>query len=147
MAISGSPAWAAVSTGKERAHTLFKGSESNILEKVMYMNIYVGNLSFDAVESDVRALFEAHGQVASVSIIEDKFTGRPRGFAFVEMAQDSEAQAAIAALNGKDLKGRPLTVNEARPRTEHRGGGGGGGGGFKGGRGGSGGGGGGRRSW
>jgi RNA recognition motif-containing protein len=115
----------------------------------MYMNIYVGNLSFDAVESDVRALFEAHGQVASVSIIEDKFTGRPRGFAFVEMAQDSEAQAAIAALNGKDLKGRPLTVNEARPRTEHRGGGGGGGGGggFKGGRGGSGGGGGGRRSW
>lgn len=111
----------------------------------MEMNIYVGNLSFDAVESDVRALFEAHGQVASVSIIEDKFTGRPRGFAFVEMATDAEAQAAIAALNGKDLKGRPLTVNEARPRTEHRGGGGGGG--YKGGRGGSGSGGGGRRSW
>jgi len=115
------------------------------------MNIYVGNLSFDAGESDVRQLFEAHGQVTSVSIIEDKFTGRPRGFAFVEMAQDSEAQAAIAALNGKDLKGRPLTVNEARPRTEHRGGGGMGGGGFRGGRGGSGGGGmgggGGRRSW
>ena len=62
------------------------------------MNIYVGNLSFDAGESDVRALFEAYGQVASVSIIEDKFTGRPRGFAFVEMAQDTEAQAAIAAL-------------------------------------------------
>ena len=115
------------------------------------MNIYVGNLSFDAGESDVRQLFEAHGQVTSVSIIEDKFTGRPRGFAFVEMAQDSEAQAAIAALNGKDLKGRPLTVNEARPRTEHRGGGGMGGGGFRGGRGrlggGGMGGGGGRRSW
>jgi RNA recognition motif-containing protein len=106
------------------------------------MNIYVGNLSFDAGESDVRQLFEAHGQVASVSIIEDKFTGRPRGFAFVEMAQDAEAQAAIAGLNGKDFKGRPLTVNEARPRTEHRGGAGGGsgGGGYKGGRGGSGGG-------
>jgi cold-inducible RNA-binding protein len=91
------------------------------------MNIYVGNLSFEAAEADVRPLFEAHGQVATVSIIEDKFTGRPRGFAFVEMANDAEAQAAIAALNGKDLKGRPLTVNEARPRTENRGGGGGGG--------------------
>jgi RNA recognition motif-containing protein len=104
------------------------------------MNIYVGNLSFDAGESDVRALFEAYGAVTSVSIIEDKFTGRPRGFSFVEMAQDTEAQAAIAALNGKDLKGRPLTVNEARPRTEHRGGGGGGGGGYGGGGGGGGGG-------
>jgi RNA recognition motif-containing protein len=111
--------------------------------EVFRMNIYVGNLSFDAGESDVRQLFEAHGQVASVSIIEDKFTGRPRGFAFVEMAQDSEAQAAIAALNSKDFKGRPLTVNEARPRTENRGGGGGGGGGFRGNRGG----GGGNRSW
>jgi cold-inducible RNA-binding protein len=105
------------------------------------MNIYVGNLSFDAVESDVRGLFEAHGQVASVSIIEDKFTGRPRGFAFVEMPQDAEAQSAIAALNGKDLKGRPLTVNEARPRTEHRGGG------FRGGHKGPGGPGGSRKSW
>jgi cold-inducible RNA-binding protein len=117
------------------------------------MNIYVGNLSFDAGEADVRGLFEAHGQVASVSIIEDKFTGRPRGFAFVEMATDVEAQAAIAALNGKDFKGRPLTVNEARPRTEHRGGGGGGGGGgYKGGHkggggGGYGGGGGGGKRW
>jgi len=110
------------------------------------MNIYVGNLSFDAGESDVRQLFEAHGQVASVSIIEDKFTGRPRGFAFVEMPQDAEAQAAIAGLNGKDFKGRPLTVNEARPRTEHRGGGGGFKGGHKGGgQGGYGGGGGGKR--
>jgi RNA recognition motif-containing protein len=102
------------------------------------MNIYVGNLSFDAGESDVRQLFEAHGQVASVSIIEDKFTGRPRGFGFVEMPTDAEAQAAIAALNSKDFKGRPLTVNEARPRTENRGGGGGG---FRGNRGG------GQRAW
>jgi RNA recognition motif-containing protein len=111
------------------------------------MNIYVGNLSFDAGEADVRQLFEAHGQVSSVSIIEDKFTGRPRGFAFVEMPTDAEAQAAIAGLNGKDFKGRPLTVNEARPRTEHRGGGGGGGfkGGHKGGGGGGYGGGGGKR--
>ena len=108
------------------------------------MNIYVGNLSFDAGESDVRQLFEAHGQVASVSIIEDKFTGRPRGFAFVEMPTDAEAQAAIAGLNGKDFKGRPLTVNEARPRTEHRGGGGGG---FKGGHRGGGGGMGGGKRW
>jgi RNA recognition motif-containing protein len=92
------------------------------------MNIYVGNLSFDAGEEDVRAQFEGFGQITSVAIIKDKFTGRPRGFAFVEMAQDTEAQAAIAALNGKDFKGRPLTVNEARPRTENRGGGGGGGG-------------------
>jgi cold-inducible RNA-binding protein len=114
---------------------------SNCFKRGVSMNIYVGNLSFDAGESDVRQLFEAHGQVSSVSIIEDKFTGRPRGFAFVEMAQDAEAQAAIAALNGKDLKGRPLTVNEARPRTENRGGGGGG---FRGNRGGGGGGG---RSW
>jgi cold-inducible RNA-binding protein len=102
------------------------------------MNIYVGNLSFDAGEADVRSMFEAYGQITSVSVIEDKFTGRPRGFAFVEMAQDAEAQAAIAALNGKDFKGRPLTVNEARPRTENRGGGGG----FRGNRGG-----GGQRSW
>jgi cold-inducible RNA-binding protein len=102
------------------------------------MNIYVGNLSFDAGEADVRQLFEAHGQVSSVSVIEDKFTGRPRGFAFVEMPQDAEAQAAIAALNSKDFKGRPLTVNEARPRTERSGRSGGG---FRGGRDG------GQRSW
>jgi RNA recognition motif-containing protein len=114
-----------------------------VSREVSHMNIYVGNLSFEAGEADVRQMFEAHGQVASVSIIEDKFTGRPRGFAFVEMPTDAEAQAAIAALNAKDYKGRPLTVNEARPRTEHRGGsgGGGGGGGFRGNKGG------GRREW
>src|SRR5271157_3364334 len=109
--------------------------QSTVSREVSHMNIYVGNLSFDAGEADVRQLFEAHGQVASVSVIEDKFTGRPRGFAFVEMPTDAEAQAAIAALNSKDFKGRPLTVNEARPRTERsRGGSGGGGGGYRGNR-------------
>lgn len=91
------------------------------------MNIYVGNLSFKADEEEVRQAFAAFGQVASVSIIKDKFTGQSRGFAFVEMPNDSEAQAAIAAMNGKEIGGRTLTVNEARPRTE---GGGDRGGGF-----------------
>lgn len=95
------------------------------------MNIYIGNLAHEATEDDVRQAFAAFGQVASVSIIKDKFTGEARGFGFVEMASQAEAQAAIAGLNGKPLKGRPLTVNEARPRTEggSRGGGGGYGGG------------------
>lgn len=112
------------------------------------MNIYVGNLSKDVTDEDLKQAFSAFGQVATVSIIKDKFTGQPRGFGFVEMGSKEEGQAAITALNGKDLKGRPLTVNEARPKTE---GSGGGRGGFGGGgrRGGSGGGGGrgGRGSW
>ncbi len=82
------------------------------------MNIYVGNLSRDATEQDLKDAFGAFGQVASVSIIKDKFSGLPRGFAFVEMASDAEANAAIAGLNGKSLKGRPLTVSQARPRPE-----------------------------
>ena len=82
------------------------------------MNIYVGNLSFQASEDDVRQAFEAFGQVTSASIVKDKFTGQSRGFAFVEMPNQAEAQAAIAGLNGKDLKGRAINVNEARPRTE-----------------------------
>jgi RNA recognition motif-containing protein len=82
------------------------------------MNIYVGNLSFNAGEEDIRQAFAAYGEVASVSIIKDQFTGKSRGFAFVEMTNNAEAQAAIASLNGKDLLGRNLTVNEARPRTE-----------------------------
>jgi cold-inducible RNA-binding protein len=109
------------------------------------MNIYVGNLSFDATEDEVRELFAAFGEVTSVSLIKDKFTGRPRGFGFVEMANDAEAQKAIAELNGKDFKGRSMTINQARPREEGGGfgRGGGGGGGFGGDRrGGSGGGGG-----
>jgi len=101
------------------------------------MNIYVGNLPREATEEDLRQAFEAFGQVTTVKIITDKFTGDPRGFGFVEMPNSPEAQAAISGLDGKDLKGRALRVNEARPRRDDRRGGGGGGGGF--GRGGSGG--------
>jgi len=100
------------------------------------MNIYVGNLPREATEDDLRQAFEAFGQVTSAKIITDKFTGDSRGFGFVEMSNSTEAQAALTGLDGKDLKGRTLRVNEARPRTE--GGRGGGGGGF--GRGGGGGG-------
>jgi len=88
-------------------------------------NIYVGNLSYDATEDDLRQAFEEHGQVSSVKVITDRETGRPRGFAFVEMPNDAEAEAAIQALNLQEIAGRAVTVNEARPRTERRGGGGG----------------------
>ena len=91
-------------------------------------NIYVGNLSFGATEDSVRALFETHGTVGRVNICTDRDTGQPRGFGFVEMANDGEGEKAIAALNGTDLDGRTLSVNEARPKTERSGGGGGGGG-------------------
>lgn len=84
------------------------------------VNIYVGNLSRDVNEEDLREAFGAFGQVASVNIIKDRFSGEPRGFGFVEMPEKAEAQAAIADLNGKDLKGQALNVNEARPRTEGR---------------------------
>jgi len=84
------------------------------------MNIYVGNLSREVTEEDLRQAFEAFGQVASVNVIKDKFTGQSRGFGFVEMPSKAEAQSAIAGLNGKELKGRTLTVNEARPRPERR---------------------------
>jgi RNA recognition motif-containing protein len=105
------------------------------------MNIYVGNISRDASEGDLREAFAAFGEVSSVSIIKDKFTSESRGFGFVEMPNKAEGDAAIAGMNGKDLKGRNLTVNEARPRTDRPRTGGGGFGGGKG-RGGSGGGGG-----
>ena len=82
------------------------------------MNIYVGNLSFDLTEEDLREAFEAFGQVASATIIKDRSTGQSKGFAFVEMPSGDEAGAAIADLNGKDLKGRALNVNEARPRAD-----------------------------
>ena len=85
------------------------------------MNIYVGNLAREATEDDVREAFKAFGQVTSVSIIKDKFSGESRGFGFVEMPSQAEAQSAIAGLNGKELQGRSLTVNEARPRTEGQG--------------------------
>src|SRR6266699_1173847 len=103
-------------------------------------NIYVGNLTFDATADDLRELFGQYGRVAKAQIASDRETGRSRGFGFVEMEDGGDE--AIAALNGKELKGRTLTVNEAKPREARSGGGGGGGGG--GGRGGYGGGGGGR---
>jgi len=99
------------------------------------MNIYVGNLSYEVTEGDLRQVFEQSGQVESVNIIMDKYSGRSKGFGFVEMPSNHEAQAAIEGLNGKELKGRVLNVNDARPRTENRGDRGGYGGG-RGGRGG-----------
>ena len=92
------------------------------------MKIYVGNLSYTVTEDDLRKDFEAFGQVTSVSIIKDKFSGQSKGFGFVEMASGDEAKAAIAALNGKDMNGRNLNVSEARERTDDRSRGGGGGG-------------------
>ena len=90
------------------------------------MNIYVGNLSFDETEGSLETAFAAHGEVTSARIITDRETGRSRGFGFVEMSDQTQAQAAIAALNGTNLNGRDLTVNEAKPRENNRGGGGGG---------------------
>ena len=87
------------------------------------MKIYVGNLSYEVTEEDLRQEFEAFGAVTSIDIIKDKYSGRPKGFGFVEMASVSEGQAAITGLNGKTLKERTLNVNVARPRTESRGGG------------------------
>lgn len=95
------------------------------------MNIYVGNLSFDATEEDIRQAFAAYGEVASVNVIKDRETGRPRGFAFVEMPDDNQAREAIENVNSTEIAGRQITVNEARPKRDRprRGGGGGGGGG------------------
>lgn len=107
------------------------------------VNIYVGNVSFSMTESELRSLFEPHGQVMRASIVMDRETGRSRGFGFVEMANDNEARAAIEAVNGQEVGGRPLKVNEAKPREQGGGGGGFGGGGRRGGGGGYGGGGGG----
>ena len=92
--------------------------------------IYVGNLPFTADEAAVRTLFSAHGTVESVALITDRDTGQPRGFGFVDMALDAEAQKAIHELNGRELRGRKLTVNQARPREERAPGGGGGGGNY-----------------
>src|SRR5256714_7504850 len=105
----------------------------------MGRKLYVGNLTYGVTDSDLQRLFEAHGTVQSAQVIMDRDTGRSKGFGFVEMGSDAEAQAAIAALNGQESDGRALTVNEARPKEERpRGGGGGGGGrgGFGGGGGG-----------
>jgi len=84
------------------------------------MNIYVGNLSRNVTEQELRQAFEAFGQVASATVIKDKFSGESKGFGFVEMPATAEAQAAIQGLNGKDLKGRNVNVSEARPRTDDR---------------------------
>ncbi len=109
------------------------------------MKIYVGNLPFSTSEQAIEDLFASHGQVDEVAMIMDRDTGRPRGFGFVTMSNDDEARAAIEAINGTELDGRTLNVNEAKPREGRGGGGGGGGrGGGGGGRGGRGGGGGGR---
>ena len=111
----------------------------------MAKKLYVGNLSYQVDSSELEQLFGQHGQVLSAQVINDRDTGRSKGFGFVEMANDSEADAAIQALNGQEHGGRALTVNEARPREDRGGGGGGGGGGGRrGGFGGGGGGGGGR---
>ena len=88
------------------------------------MNIYVGNLSRDVTDDDLKKAFEAFGEITSVNIIKDKHSGEPRGFGFVEMSSKDEAQSAIDGLNGTDLKGQSLNVNEARPRSENRRGGG-----------------------
>lgn len=88
--------------------------------------IFVGNLSYSATEAALRSLFEAYGAVQSVNIVTDRDSGQPRGFGFVEMSNDAEAASAISGLNGKDLEGRTLNVNEARPKTDRPGGGGGG---------------------
>ncbi|MDG1978722.1 MAG: RNA-binding protein [Phycisphaerales bacterium] len=112
------------------------------------MKLFVGNLPFSATENEIRDAFEAHGEVSDVAVITDRETGRPRGFAFVEMSDSGQANAAIEALNGQDFGGRSINVNEARPREDRpRGGGGGGYGGGGGGGGRGGGGGGGRGGW
>ena len=100
----------------------------------MNTKLYVGNLSYNTTENDLQDAFAAHGPVVSVDLIMDKMSGRPRGFAFVTMETKEGAQAAIAAMNGANLDGRDLTVNEARPREERSGGFGGGGGGGGGGK-------------
>lgn len=93
------------------------------------MNIYVGNLSFNATENDIEDAFSEYGDVSSVNIIKDRDTGRSRGFAFVEMRDGAQGKEAIEGVNLKDIAGRSVTVNEARPREDRGGGGGGGGGG------------------
>ena len=95
----------------------------------MNEKLFVGNLSYNTTENDLQDAFSAHGTVVETNLMVDRNTGRPRGFAFVTMASPEEAQKAIAGMNGKQLDGRALTVNVARPREERSGGGGGGGGG------------------
>jgi cold-inducible RNA-binding protein len=113
-----------VGNGLEEAVSLLKYRK----QVIMSTKLYVGNLSYNTTENQLQDLFCQHGPVTSVDLIMDKFSGRPRGFAFVTMETKEAADAAVAALNGKNIDGRDLTVNEARPREENapRGGGGGG---------------------
>lgn len=132
-------------------HFAFAGGTSAVQRNLFLlvesqMNIYVGNLSYNATEDELRQAFEAFGTVTRVNLITDRMTGKPRGFGFVEMANDDEGRAALEGLHGTNMGGRTLTVNEARPRPERGGGGaggrrggggyGGGGGGYRGGDGG-----------
>jgi RNA recognition motif-containing protein len=123
-------------------HWLLFTVDTFIFFKHLKMNIYVGNLSWNLKDQDLSNLFASHGEVTSAKIVTDKFTNRSKGFGFVEMANDDQAQAAIAALNGTEVDGRNIVVNESRPKPEGGGGGGfkkrsfgngGGGGGYKGG--------------
>ena len=106
---------------------------SSFPEALMGKKLYVGNLPYSVSDSDLQRMFEAHGAVQSAQVIMDRDTGRSKGFGFVEMTSDAEAQAAIAALNGQEVDGRSLTVNEARPKPDGGGGGRGGRGGYGGG--------------
>src|ERR1700685_1489480 len=109
---------------------------SQLPNNIMSTKLYVGNLSYNTTENQLQDLFAAHGTVTEVDLIMDKFSGRPRGFAFVTMEAKEAAEAAVKALNGHEVDGRALTVNEARPREDRpprSGGGGGGGGGYRGG--------------
>ena len=113
-----------------------KRPNTGLVREKKHLNIYVGNMSFDTSEGDLQAAFAVYGAVSTARIATDRDTGRARGFGFVEMSSQTEAQAAIAGLNGTDLQGRTLTVNEAKPREE-RGSGGNRGGGYGGGGGGN----------
>lgn len=127
--------------GREQSGKRSQSTEES--KVIMSTKLFVGNLSFNTTENDLQDLFAAHGPVSEVNLMMDRATGRPRGFAFVTMATPEAAQAATQALNGQSVDGRPLTVNEARPREERPPGGGFGGGGGRGRSGGGGGGGGG----
>jgi RNA recognition motif-containing protein len=95
-----------------------KEKKKRFKKRRMVMNIYVGNLSYDATDETIREAFESFGQVTSARVIKDKYSGQPRGFGFVEMPGQSQAQTAIKSLNGKELLGKEMSVNEARPRTD-----------------------------
>ena len=106
------------------------GGSQQVIQNIMNTKLFVGNLSFEVTENDLQDAFVAFGPVSEVNLMTDRSTGRSRGFAFVTMATPEGAQAAIQGMAGKDVKGRALTVNEARPREERSGGGGGGRGGY-----------------